>query len=257
MDEKQQPRPHHFPLRVLVIGWHEHNPGYGTMGLMRHFRNHGSVVAFGTVERLELAKALIRDNLVNTIFLDLRIGRYYGSPEGYDGPDQVGPSIAFINEVRSDFPQIVFVLFTDPMMRSAICRVNRRFEHYFYLENGYSKRASLNGTEIDAMLARCEEWHRNLFDYDVAMSFAHEDRSHARELADLLHGAGARVFFDEYENATLFGTDLFVTLYDIYRKRCGTGTDLERAGGGLHIASADRRHSVARVAKYNRLYPGR
>src|SRR5271165_4323637 len=159
MDQNQAQPAHHFPLRVLVIGWHEHNPGYGTMELMRHFRGHGSVVAFGTVERLELATPLISQNLVNTVFLNLRIGRYYGSPEGYGGPDQVGPSITFINEVRKDFPHIVFVLFTDAQMRDAICRVDRRFEHFFYLENGYSDRARLNGREIDAILESCEEWH--------------------------------------------------------------------------------------------------
>src|SRR5271157_3648595 len=96
MDQaKETPRLNHFPMRILVIGWHEHNPGYGTMALMNHFRDHPAVVAFGTVERLELASALISRGLVNTIFLDLRIGRYYGSPDGYGGTDQVGPSIKF------------------------------------------------------------------------------------------------------------------------------------------------------------------
>src|SRR3989442_10923256 len=110
------------------------------MALMNHFRGHQAVVSFGTVERLEPASDLIRKGMVNTVFLDLRIGRYYGSPEGYGGPDQVYPSINLIRQIRRDYPGIVFVLFTDPAMRNAICRADSRFAHYLYLENGYSDR---------------------------------------------------------------------------------------------------------------------
>ena len=220
MDQaKETPRLNHFPMRILVIGWHEHNPGYGTMALMNHFRDHPAVVAFGTVERLELASALISRGLVNTIFLDLRIGRYYGSPDGYGGTDQVGPSIKFIEEVRRDHPNIVFVLFTDQAMRQAICRADSRFQHYFYLENGYSDRVRLSGNDIDAMLHACSDWHRNLFAYNVALSFAGKDREQARILAEELRAAGARVFFDEDAQGFLLGKDLFVTLYEIYCER--------------------------------------
>jgi hypothetical protein len=220
MDQAQSPVPvKHFPLRILVIGWHEHNPGYGTMALMNHFREHQGVVSFGTVERLELASSLISKGLVNTVFLDLRIGRYYGSPEDYGGPDQVDPSIRFIEEVRREYPSLAFVLFTDPMMRDAICRVNTRFQHYFYLENGYSERVRLSKDKIDATLAACAEWHRSLFSYDVAISFAGTDREQARQLSRELTAAGACVFFDEDAEGFLLGKDLFVTLHEIYSER--------------------------------------
>src|ERR1700752_1890748 len=87
-----------FPLRALVIGWHEHHPGIGTMSLMKFFRDHPAIVSFGTVERLVLAAGLLRRGVVNTVFLDLRIGRYYGTPNGYGGTDQLAPSIRFIEE---------------------------------------------------------------------------------------------------------------------------------------------------------------
>lgn len=210
---------HRIPLKILVIGWHEHNPGYGTMALMNHFRIHDSVVAFGTVERFELAKQLIRKNAVNTIFLDLRVGRYYGSPNSYGGPDQVDPSIKFIKEIRTEFPHIVFVLFTDKQMHDAICAADPRFRHYFYLENGYSEYPRLVESEIDEILMACEEWHDHLFQYDIALSFAGEDREIARSLADSLHSMGARVFFDEYQKSSLLGSDLFLYLYDIYSEK--------------------------------------
>ena len=52
--------------------------------------------------------------------------------------------------------------------------------------------------------------------YDVALSFAGEDRSVARELAEFLRAARYKVFFDEYEKAELWGEDLTVKLQDVY-----------------------------------------
>jgi len=56
-------------------------------------------------------------------------------------------------------------------------------------------------------------------EYDVALSFAGEDRALARELAALLRDAGFKVFYDEYEQATLWGKNLYDHLTDVYSKR--------------------------------------
>lgn len=42
-------------------------------------------------------------------------------------------------------------------------------------------------------------------EFDVALSFAGEDRQHAKKLADLLNACGYTVFYDEYEQADLWG----------------------------------------------------
>jgi|SRR5688572_3227055 len=56
--------------------------------------------------------------------------------------------------------------------------------------------------------------------YDVAISFAGEDRDTARALAnELLSSFGLRVFYDDYEQAALWGKNLTEYLVDIYRKR--------------------------------------
>ena len=44
--------------------------------------------------------------------------------------------------------------------------------------------------------------------YDVALSFAGEDRLHAKELARLLKSGGYRVFYDDYENLGFGGKSL-------------------------------------------------
>jgi hypothetical protein len=54
--------------------------------------------------------------------------------------------------------------------------------------------------------------------YDIALSFAGEDRAHALELATRLQGAGLRVFFDRFEE--LWGHDLSERLHEVYDRQC-------------------------------------
>ncbi len=57
-----------------------------------------------------------------------------------------------------------------------------------------------------------------MFDYDVCLSFAGEDRDYVREVADALQAKGVRVFFDEYEAVNLWGKDLYEHLDEVYRR---------------------------------------
>jgi hypothetical protein len=54
--------------------------------------------------------------------------------------------------------------------------------------------------------------------YDLAISFAGEQRSLARSLAERLDGAGYSIFFDEFHQAELWGRDLTVALRDVYSR---------------------------------------
>jgi hypothetical protein len=56
-------------------------------------------------------------------------------------------------------------------------------------------------------------------EYQVALSFAGEDRSYVSQVARYLREARVRFFYDEYENVTLWGKDLYVHLDEIYRNR--------------------------------------
>ncbi|MHB9150016.1 MAG: toll/interleukin-1 receptor domain-containing protein [Thermoleophilia bacterium] len=55
------------------------------------------------------------------------------------------------------------------------------------------------------------------FEYDIALSFAGEDRSVVDELAGALTQEGVRVFYDDYEKAQLWGKDLYQHLQAVYR----------------------------------------
>lgn len=56
-------------------------------------------------------------------------------------------------------------------------------------------------------------------DFDVALSFAGEDRSYVSEVADVLREMGFRVFYDKYEAVSLWGKDLYTHLREIYFQR--------------------------------------
>jgi TIR domain len=57
------------------------------------------------------------------------------------------------------------------------------------------------------------------FEYDVAISFAGEQRSEAEAIAACLEKVGIRVFYDDYEQTKLWGKDLYEHLSDVYQKR--------------------------------------
>jgi hypothetical protein len=57
------------------------------------------------------------------------------------------------------------------------------------------------------------------FEYDVALSFAGEDRSIVEELASRLKAKGMEVFHDEYEAGDMWGRDLVDHLVNIYSRK--------------------------------------
>jgi hypothetical protein len=55
------------------------------------------------------------------------------------------------------------------------------------------------------------------FEYDVALSYAREQRSYVEAVADELLRQGVRVFYDGYEQATLWGKNLYEHLNNVYQ----------------------------------------
>lgn len=56
------------------------------------------------------------------------------------------------------------------------------------------------------------------FTYDVALSFAGEQRTYVQKVAAALRRRGIRPFYDDYEQATLWGRDLSEHLDWVYQK---------------------------------------
>lgn len=57
------------------------------------------------------------------------------------------------------------------------------------------------------------------YEYDIALSFAGEDRAYVEEVATSLKERGVRVFYDVFEEANLWGKNLYEYLSDIYQNK--------------------------------------
>ncbi|VEI70449.1 Uncharacterized protein containing a TIR (Toll-Interleukin 1-resistance) domain [Serratia fonticola] len=56
-------------------------------------------------------------------------------------------------------------------------------------------------------------------DFDIALSFAGEDREYVQQVANLLIQSGVKVFYDSFEEANLWGKDLYSYLNEIYKDK--------------------------------------
>jgi hypothetical protein len=57
------------------------------------------------------------------------------------------------------------------------------------------------------------------FEYDVALSFAGEDRAYVEQVANFLKEAGVKVFYDRFEEVLLWGKNLYDYLSDVYGRQ--------------------------------------
>lgn len=82
---------------------------------------------------------------------------------------------------------------------------------------------TIKATELKAIVTQKEKLPKQKdteeYEYQIALSFAGEDRIHADQLARLLNKQGIRVFYDDFERATLWGQDLYRYLTEIYQKK--------------------------------------
>ena len=56
-------------------------------------------------------------------------------------------------------------------------------------------------------------------EFDIALSFAGEDRNYVDQVAHILKSKGISVFYDKFEEANLWGKNLYDYLSDIYRNK--------------------------------------
>ena len=69
------------------------------------------------------------------------------------------------------------------------------------------------------IFGRASDSEKKSFDYDVALSFAGEDRDVAEKIAYALISLGLRVFYDKFERHVLLGKNLFDYLTEVYSSR--------------------------------------
>lgn len=54
-------------------------------------------------------------------------------------------------------------------------------------------------------------------EYNIALSFAGEDRKYVEKIAYGLKERGVKVFYDKFKTSELWGKDLYQYLNDIYK----------------------------------------
>jgi hypothetical protein len=93
------------------------------------------------------------------------------------------------------------------------------------------------------------------FEYDVAISFAGEQRDYARRIAASIKEHGCTVFFDEYEQATLWGTNLHDHLANVYEHKARYCLMLVSKEYAAKVwTSHERRSAQARALKQKEEY---
>lgn len=145
---------------------------------------------------------------------------------GLDQEFKYGES--FIWDVRKRHPDIVLVLHTrgEELQSAPDFFEGRRsrLTHYILLDKTATGQKKQDA--VDHALQRCREWFQvhptrkqsRIFEYDVALSFAGDDRIHAEALAQCLTARGIKVFYDRYQQAELWGKDLYDHLSDVYSR---------------------------------------
>ncbi len=78
----------------------------------------------------------------------------------------------------------------------------------------------LVGAYYESLWIKFDDIRRELeFPYDVAISFAGEDRELAKVIAEKVTKCRLKIFFDEYEKANLWGKNLYSHLTEVYSKK--------------------------------------
>lgn len=91
--------------------------------------------------------------------------------------------------------------------------------------------------------------------YDIAISFAGEDRNIASEYANKLKRNRVSVFYDNFENENLWGKDLYEKLDEIYRKQAKYCVMFISSHYAKKLwTSHERKSAQARAFKENKEY---
>jgi hypothetical protein len=92
--------------------------------------------------------------------------------------------------------------------------------HWAIKDVDLQKELIAKGIKLPDRNSKDELMHSNQhYDYDVALSFAGEDREYAEALAEALKRHGMKVFYDRYEKSTLWGKNLYTHLSDLYQNQ--------------------------------------
>ena len=128
--------------------------------------------------------------------------------------------------------------YTDDFIRK-LNPIMARTMGYIITENGEIKQ----GTSAES------------FDYDVALSFADEDREYVEKVAMILKENNVKVFYDRFEQIDMWGKNLYEHLDEVYRKRARYCVLFISKHYAQKVwTNHERRSAQARAVRENREY---
>jgi len=144
-------------------------------------------------------------------------------------------------DLRTNEPAIVWDFF---FQNGNLKRVGQLF-----LEHVQSQGARLVSRAAVAPTAKVSK------PYEIALSFAGEDRSYVDEVARQLQKMGVRVFYDHFETVTLLGKDLAAHFGEIYGKEASyCAMFISKAYARKAWPQFERQHAQARALTVKREY---
>jgi tetratricopeptide (TPR) repeat protein len=177
----------------------------------------------GNKDYSEEAEAVYRETLA--MFPHDIVSRV-GLAELLKDKDKLEEAEAILKETVSKFPNAAPAItsLADILMRlgkfdesAELYREARvRFPENVVARNGFAEVLKQMG-RIDFADSQPDPSSELQFKYEIAFSFAGENREIVQKLADLLSKRGISVFYDRYEKANLWGKDIYQHLQHIYR----------------------------------------
>lgn len=98
-------------------------------------------------------------------------------------------------------------------------KTNSTKRRYKTVNNYPDKTANAFETNMIAYNSSQKSRRKGVFEFDVALSYASEDRECANQIAELLKKQKISVFYDDYERSSLWGQDLYQYLTDVYQNK--------------------------------------
>ena len=152
-------------------------------------------------------------DISNVVFVDPNAG-FWMEDKGYSH------AASLIKEIREQYPlTIVVICSNEEHIKGFLSKYGDEFSHYYQLD--YEKVKEPPDLLVDKIVGLCQqELERNIriqYEYDIAFSFAGEDRLIVEEIAEILKSQGAKVFYDKYEESNIWGKNLYDHLAWVYK----------------------------------------
>lgn len=213
-----------IPLDVLYIGESPHGNKSICKPVIDRLLLYPSVRSIGNTYELRVAKHIINTQNINTLIVDPS-EVYPDSRSSLSGMHDV---LKYILDLQLSHPDIVVVINCPSYSVDQIIDFDNRFKSFFIigwpvhpLRRYTDFENHIVGSEkideiIYEVLDDCQKWHQQRYQYDIALSFAGEDRAFVETLLNELEKREIKVFYDMKFQSHLVGSDLIEELYKIY-----------------------------------------